>query len=130
MAKGAAITGILALLGEAGRSVADLEQIIVAGSFGYHLNPESLKTIGLLPPEYTGRITFVGNSSLSGASLPVLNRDILRDMEYLASIIKVFDLGSHPDFGKKFISQLRFPSAVPAAKDRLIDLRMCRIAPT
>ena len=111
LAKGAAITGILALLGSAGRNVADLEQIIVAGSFGYHLNPESLKTIGLLPPEYTGRITFVGNSSLSGASLPVLNRDILRDMEYLASIIKVFDLGSHPDFGRKFISQLRFPSA-------------------
>ncbi len=111
LAKGAAITGILALLGEAGRSVEDLEQIIVAGSFGYHLNPESLKTIGLLPPEYTGRITFVGNSSLSGASLPVLNRDILRDMEHLASIIQVFDLGSRPDFGKKFISQLRFPSS-------------------
>jgi len=109
LAKGAAITGILALLGEAGRSVEDLEQIIVAGSFGYHLNPESLKTIGLLPPEYTGRITFVGNSSLSGASLPVLNRDILKDMEHLASIIQVFDLGSRPDFGKKFISQLRFP---------------------
>jgi len=109
LAKGAAITGILALLGEAGRSVEDLEQIIVAGSFGYHLNPESLKTIGLLPPEYTGKITFVGNSSLSGASLPVLNRDILRDMEHLASIIQVFDLGSRPDFGKKFISQLRFP---------------------
>ena len=109
LAKGAAITGILALLGEAGRSVADMEQIIVAGSFGYHLNPESLKTIGLLPTDYTGRITFVGNSSLSGASLPVLNRDILRDMEHLASIIQVFDLASRPEFGKKFISQLRFP---------------------
>ena len=110
LAKSAAITGILTLLGEAGRSVADLEHIIVAGSFGYHLNPEKLKCIGLLPPEYTGRITLVGNSSLSGASLAVLNHDILKDMEHLASVIQVLDLGSHPDFSKMFISHLAFAS--------------------
>ena len=75
LAKSAAITGILTLLSEAGRAVADLERIIVAGSFGYHLNPESLKRIGLLPVDYAGQITFVGNSSLSGASLAILNRE-------------------------------------------------------
>jgi uncharacterized 2Fe-2S/4Fe-4S cluster protein (DUF4445 family) len=110
LAKSAAITGILTLLGEAGRSVADLEHIIVAGSFGYHLNPEKLKCIGLLPQEHTGQITLVGNSSLSGASLAVLNHDILKDMEHLASVIQVLDLGSHPDFSKKFISHLAFAS--------------------
>ncbi|HYA41468.1 MAG TPA: ASKHA domain-containing protein, partial [Syntrophobacteraceae bacterium] len=110
LAKSAAITGILTLLGEAGRSVADLQRIIVAGSFGYHLNPEKLKCIGLLPPEYTGQITPVGNSSLSGASLAVLNHNILKDMEHLASVIQVLDLGSHPDFSKRFISHLAFAS--------------------
>ena len=108
LAKSAAITGILTLLGEAGRSVADLRHVILAGTFGYHLNPQKLKDIGLLPPEYTGQVTLVGNSSLSGASLAVLNHDILKDMEHLASVIQVLDLGSHPDFSKKFISHLRF----------------------
>jgi uncharacterized 2Fe-2S/4Fe-4S cluster protein (DUF4445 family) len=121
LAKSAAITGILTLLSEAGRSVEDLGQIIVAGSFGYHLNPENLKCIGLLPAEYTGKITFVGNSSLSGASLAVLNKDILRDMEHLRSVIRVLDLGSHPDFSKKFISQLGFTfargSAIPRSAE-------------
>jgi uncharacterized 2Fe-2S/4Fe-4S cluster protein (DUF4445 family) len=121
LAKSAAITGILTLLSEAGRCVADLEQIIVAGSFGYHLNPENLKCIGLLPPEYTGQTTFVGNSSLSGASLAVLNQDILKDMEHLASVIRVLDLGSHPDFSKKFISQLDFVSARGTATRRLAE---------
>lgn len=111
LAKGAAITGILTLLGEAGRSVSDLEQIIVAGSFGYHLNPESLKRIGLLPEDYSGPVTFVGNSSLSGASLVVRNREMLSDMKRLASDIRVLELGSHPDFSKRFISMLNFPSA-------------------
>ena len=108
LAKSAAITGILTLLGEAGRSVADLEQIIVAGSFGYHLNPENLKRIGLLPPEYTGPIEFVGNTSLSGASLALLNQQIMKDMEHLAPVIRVLELGSHPDFSRKFISHLEF----------------------
>jgi uncharacterized 2Fe-2S/4Fe-4S cluster protein (DUF4445 family) len=111
LAKSAAKTGILTLLSEAGRAVADLEHIIVAGAFGYHLNPESLKRIGLLPEEYKGRITFVGNSALSGASLAMLNRNILADMQQLASVIQVVDLSSHPDFRKHFISQLDFPAA-------------------
>jgi uncharacterized 2Fe-2S/4Fe-4S cluster protein (DUF4445 family) len=111
LAKSAAKTGILTLLSEAGRSVADLEHIIVAGAFGYHLNPESLKRIGLLPEEYKGRITFVGNSALSGASLAILNQNILADMQQLASVIQVVDLSSHPDFRKHFISQLDFPAA-------------------
>jgi uncharacterized 2Fe-2S/4Fe-4S cluster protein (DUF4445 family) len=108
LAKSAAITGILTLLSEAGRSVADLERIIVAGSFGYHLNPENLKRIGLLPGEYTGQINFVGNSSLSGASLAMLNLEILREMERLAPLIEVLDLSSHPDFRDYFISHLAF----------------------
>jgi uncharacterized 2Fe-2S/4Fe-4S cluster protein (DUF4445 family) len=122
LAKSAAITGILTLLSEAGRSVEDLEQIIVAGSFGYHLNAENLKCIGLLPAEYTGQITFVGNSSLSGASLAMLNKDILTDMEHLASVIRVLDLGSHPDFSKKFISQLDFAFARGSAIHRLAEV--------
>jgi len=115
LAKSAVITGILTLLNEAGRSVADLEHIVVAGSFGYHLNPESLKRIGLLPGEYTGQITFVGNSSLSGASLAMLNREILREMEHLAPLIQVLDLSSHPDFRDYFISHLDFAPAGESA---------------
>jgi len=123
LAKSAVITGILTLLGETGRSVADLEHIIVAGSFGCHLNPEKLKCIGLLPPEYTGQITFAGNSSLSGASLAVLNHDILKDMEHLASVIQVRDLGSHPDFSKEFISHLAFASSPGSTTGRSAEVR-------
>ena len=119
LAKSAVIAAILTLLSEAGRSVADLEQIIVAGSFGYHLNPQNLKNIGLLPAEYCGQISFVGNSSLSGASIALLNHDILKGMDHLASVIRVFDLGAHPDFSKNFVSQLNFGSAHGQPADRM-----------
>ena len=108
LAKSAAITGILTLLSEAGLSVADLERIIVGGSFGYHLDPENLKHIGLLPAEYMGRINMVGNSSLCGASLALISHQIMKEMEELASAIRVVELGSHPDFSREFISHLKF----------------------
>jgi len=64
----------------------------------------------LLPENYSGPMTFVGNSSLSGASLVVRNRDMLNDMERLASRIRVLELGSHPGFSRKFVSMLDFPA--------------------
>jgi hypothetical protein len=36
-------------------------------------------------------------------------------MEHVASVIRVLDLGSHPDFSKKFISQLGFESVRESA---------------
>lgn len=110
LAKSAALSGILTLLSQAGRSVNDLEEIVVGGAFGYHLNPQNLQRIGLLPEDFKGRITFVGNSSLSGASLAMLNQDILKEMESIASLIQVLELGSHPDFAIRFISCLDFVS--------------------
>ncbi len=113
LAKAAAITAILTLLAEMSRTVQDLGQIIVAGSFGYHLNPESLKRIGLLPEDYSGPVSFVGNSSLSGASLAVRNKSMLSEMELLASSVRVLELAALPGFAGKFISMLDFPHSPP-----------------
>jgi uncharacterized 2Fe-2S/4Fe-4S cluster protein (DUF4445 family) len=96
------------LLTEAGISVSDLEEIVVAGSFGYHLNPESLKQIGLIPREFQGKVSFVGNSSLSGASMALLNQKVLVDMEQIQSRVTVLELASHLQFRAQFISSLHF----------------------
>ena len=60
LAKAALSTGILTLLKEAGRSVDEVDEIIIAGSFGYHLNADNLKRLGMLPHNYDGPITFAG----------------------------------------------------------------------
>ena len=67
--------------------------------------------VGLLPKEFSGPITFVGNSSLSGASLALLHQEILTEMERLASVIQVLNLSSHNDFRHRFISGLAFGSS-------------------
>ncbi len=109
LAKAALITGIMALLKEAGRSVDEVDEIIIAGSFGYHLNADNVKRLGMLPHNYRGPITFAGNTSLSGAALAMLNQEILREMERIPEFTRVVDLASHPDFQELFISALNFP---------------------
>ena len=68
-AKAAILGGVHALLEEAGLDAADLESVFVAGGFGYHLNPDHARSIGLLPDVPRERIHIIGNSSLAGASL-------------------------------------------------------------
>ncbi len=107
-AKAAVVSGILTLLAEAGRSIEELEEIIIAGAFGYHLNPENLKLIGLVPKEFEGHLRYCGNSSLSGASLALLNRGVLNDLSRIPQCLRVVELASHPDFRARFISGLQF----------------------
>jgi uncharacterized 2Fe-2S/4Fe-4S cluster protein (DUF4445 family) len=108
LAKSAMASGIATLLSLAGRSVGELQHVVIGGSFGYHLNARHLQRIGLLPQEYCGPISFVGNTSLAGASLALLNNSILRDLKHVASTIRVVELGSQPDFSKRFITGLDF----------------------
>ena len=109
LAKAALSTGILTLLKEAGRSVSELDEIVIAGSFGYHLTAENLKKLGMLPYDYEGPITFAGNTSLSGAALALLNEEILREMQAIPEFVRVVDLASHPNFQELFIASLNFP---------------------
>jgi uncharacterized 2Fe-2S/4Fe-4S cluster protein (DUF4445 family) len=108
LAKAAVVSGILTLLAESGRAIKDLEEIMIAGAFGYHLNPENLKLIGLVPKEFQGNLSYCGNSSLSGASLALLNRDVLSDMSRIRQRLRVVELATHPDFSDRFMSGLQF----------------------
>lgn len=71
-AKGAIGGGVCTLLEEAGLAMEDLATVLIAGGFGYHLNPEHAMAIGLVPEVARERIRIVGNASLGGASLALL----------------------------------------------------------
>lgn len=108
LARGAIASAIKLLLAETGRSVDDLDKIIVAGAFGYHLNAASLTRTGFLPSDCRDRISYVGNAALSGAALALLSRQALTDMERIASQFSIMQLGAHPKFKATFLSSLDF----------------------
>ncbi|NFV12118.1 DUF4445 domain-containing protein [Clostridium sporogenes] len=108
LAKGAISSGVTMLLKEIDANIEDIEEAVIAGAFGYHINPESIKILGIIPKGFKGKITFVGNSSIEGARLSLLNKDISQAMIDIRENIKVIELSTREDFQDYFVKALSF----------------------
>lgn len=108
LAKGAIRAGIEFLLRSRGITAADVDKVLIAGSFGYHLQAKSLLNLGLLPREFVGKIEFIGNSSKSGGRALLLNRKYRNIMDKLVKEIEVIELSGFQDFDKVFVQCLAF----------------------
>lgn len=69
LAKGAIAAGIEILAESYGIRLAEISRVVLAGGFGYYLDPKAAAAIGLLPKELTDRTVTGGNTALSGAAL-------------------------------------------------------------
>ncbi|MDR1909148.1 MAG: ASKHA domain-containing protein [Spirochaetaceae bacterium] len=108
LAKGAIRCGIEMLLARFGLGAAEVDTVEIAGAFGYHLRESSLLSIGLLPPEFAGKVHFAGNTSLSGAGAFLLNQDFRGRMRDLAGRVEKVELAEDPDFEKNFVRAMGF----------------------
>jgi uncharacterized 2Fe-2S/4Fe-4S cluster protein (DUF4445 family) len=108
LAKGAIRCGIEMLLSRFDLKAVDVDTVEIAGSFGYHLNEASLLTIGLIPPEFRGKVQFVGNTSMSGAAAFLLNSSFRSETSAWVKEIEAVELAGDKGFEKTFISFLGF----------------------
>jgi uncharacterized 2Fe-2S/4Fe-4S cluster protein (DUF4445 family) len=108
LAKAAIASGIIMLLKEIGIDIMDIEEVVIAGAFGYHLNKESIKTIGLIPQGFKGKISFVGNSSVEGARIALISEEKLKEMSEVRNNIKVVELSIKEEFQDYFVKELSF----------------------
>jgi len=108
LAKGAVRAGIEFLLENKGVRASDVDKVLIAGSFGYHLREKSLINIGLLPKEFEGKVEFVGNTSLSGAKAFLLNQTYREKMKEMVKSVEVLELANYKDFDRVFVRCLSF----------------------
>jgi len=108
-AKAAIAAGILTLLERQHLSPRDVEVLHLAGGFGTHLRRSSAIACGLLPGFDESQIRVVGNSSLAGAYLALLDRSLPAELESLARRIDVIELNTDPGFEERFLDQLMLP---------------------
>lgn len=108
LAKGAIAAAVEMLLSKVSMTENDLDEIIIAGAFGFHLKSESLKTIGLIPTNYNGPVRFVGNASLAGAARMALTPNAVEELNELAAATEVLELGFDPQFQSVFVRHLGF----------------------
>lgn len=112
LAKGAILSGFMALLKKAGISMDDLDQVLIAGQFGAHLPAESLVGVGILPEQVKKKLVYVGNSSRTGAYMALMSKRVREDMEQLAEEIGYFELAETDDYERMFAECMRFPTVM------------------
>ena len=108
-AKGSIATGIKVLMDVMGVTAEDLDEVLLAGSFGSYLNPESAKIIGLVPPVHVDRILSVGNTAGEGAKMTLLSFRERQVAFELPEKIEYVELSGRSDFNDSFVSVLKFP---------------------
>ncbi|MBM4285969.1 MAG: DUF4445 domain-containing protein [Deltaproteobacteria bacterium] len=108
-AKGAMFAGYLTLLDSVGLKLGDIEQVILAGAFGSFINMENAIAIGLMPDLPRDRYQFVGNGSLSGATLLAFSRDLLEEERRVADMMTNFELSETPGYMDHYIASLFLP---------------------
>lgn len=102
LAKGAILSGFLTLLRRAHLELSDVDRVLVAGQFGAHVSAESLTGAGLVPESLGGRISYVGNSSKSGAYLALMSNAVIGELDDLARRIEYVELSSSPGYERLF----------------------------
>ena len=109
LAKGAILSGFMALMKKAGIGMADLDRVLIAGQFGAHLPAESITGTGILPFEVEDRIEYVGNTSKTGAYMALMSGKVKRQMEELAHDMDYLELGATDNYERLLSECLIFP---------------------
>ncbi len=110
LAKGAILSGFMALMKKAGIGMEDLDKVLIAGQFGAHLPAESITGTGILPFEVEDRIEYVGNTSKTGAYMALMSSKVKRRMEELAHDMDYLELGATDNYERLLSECLIFPT--------------------
>jgi uncharacterized 2Fe-2S/4Fe-4S cluster protein (DUF4445 family) len=109
-AKAAISTGWTLLMEELGLEHRDVQQVLLAGSFGSYLSAASAVRIGLVPKLPVLRIVAAGNVAGEGAKMALLSvRERAGALALLEEVTYV-ELSDRADFNDRFVDLLAFPA--------------------
>jgi len=121
-AKAAIYAGFTVLAENVGVPLGLAERVLIGGSFGKYINVEKAVQIGLLPDLPWERFQFLGNTSVKGAYLALLDPALRARVTDIAARMTYIELSADNTFFDAFTSalflphtdMLRFPSVEAA----------------
>lgn len=113
LAKGAIAAGIEILTRHYGITLSDISRVVLAGGFGYYLDPKAAARIGLIPGELVDRTVTGGNTALSGAG--IVGSRILQGADPGDDLrrntdcdIHILNLAEQADFTETYLENMDF----------------------
>ncbi len=108
-AKAAIYAGFTVLAERVGVPLEAVEQVLVGGAFGKYINVEKAVEIGLLPDMAWEQFHFLGNTSIKGAYLALLDRRARAHIQQIAGRMTYIELSADNSFYEAFTSALFLP---------------------
>jgi uncharacterized 2Fe-2S/4Fe-4S cluster protein (DUF4445 family) len=87
ISKAAMFSFLYVFVKSVGLTFGDIKKVFVSGALGCGINPDSAVKIGMLPDIPRDRLVSLGNSSLGGAEMVLLDRDLLDEVRLVSSRI-------------------------------------------
>ncbi|MEM1575713.1 MAG: ASKHA domain-containing protein [Nitrososphaerota archaeon] len=123
LAKSAIHTACVLLMKKMNIKEEDIDKLFIAGAFGNYLNPISSINIGLIPDIPIERISFVGNTAISGAKMCLLSKKMREEVSLITKKIKFIELAIDPEFPKELANSMYIPykdlSKYPSVKEKI-----------
>ncbi len=108
-AKAAIYAGYSVLAEQVGMTLDEVQQMYVGGSFGKYINVEKAVQIGLLPDLPWEKFSFLGNTSVKGAYLALLDSQQRERIKDIANRMTYIELSADNSFYEAFTSALFLP---------------------
>ncbi len=108
-AKAAIFAGFSVLADSVGVPLGSVEQVLIGGGFGQYINVEKAVQIGLLPDMPWEKFSFLGNTSLKGAYLALLDRRNQQTISDIANKMTYIELSADNRFFDAFTSAMFLP---------------------
>ncbi|MBU0482489.1 MAG: DUF4445 domain-containing protein [Proteobacteria bacterium] len=122
-AKGAMYAGYLTLLESVGMTFTDLDRVVLAGNFGAYIDLERAICIGLLPDVEREKFYYLGNASLTGCQISLIDHKRFRERVEVSKLITNMELSENPQFMGHYMAALFLPhtdmSLFPTVKTKL-----------
>lgn len=107
LAKAAVAVAVAGVLGSAELTADDVAGVLVAGAFGESLDPGDLVELGVLPEQFEGKTTTIGNAALAGAVAGALDATVPDAWAAEVARATHVDLAGSPGFNDALIAALQ-----------------------
>ncbi len=108
LAKAAISAGIVSLLNHEGLTCGDISRCLIAGGLGSYMNVKSAVRVGLIPAEFEENTFAVGNGSLYGAQLYLLDETCRAETDEIMERATAIDLSGDGFFADEFVERMCF----------------------
>jgi uncharacterized 2Fe-2S/4Fe-4S cluster protein (DUF4445 family) len=113
ISKAAMFSFLYVFVRSVGLTFRDIKKIYVAGALGCGIDPESAIKIGMLPDVPRERFIPLGNSSLAGAGMVLLNADLLAEVDRISGMVTYREMNEDADLMQVLQGAMFIPHTDP-----------------